>query len=106
MPRAHKRCSDPTCDNRMPCPAHKPPDRRPSRHHRGYGNDHDDRAAALRRQAASKQLPCALCNKPIDYTLRAPHPHSFAAHHTTRDKAGPIVQAHKRCNEIAGQPDA
>ena len=67
---------------------------------RGYGSTHQRRAAALR----GRGLPCSLCGQEIDYQLTAPHPHSFTAHHTTRDKSGPIAPAHRFCNEREGKP--
>lgn len=67
---------------------------------RGYGGEHKTRAAALRKE----RRPCALCGHGIDYTLHAPHPLSFTAHHTTADKRGPLDAAHRVCNERAGKP--
>lgn len=69
---------------------------------RGYGSNHQGRAAHLRAQC----LPCALCGHSIDYTLHAPHPLSYTAHHTTPHKDGPLVPSHRVCNERAGQPSS
>ena len=40
-----------------------------------YANGHARRA--LRRWWASQSLPCALCGRPIDYSLPAGHPMAF-----------------------------
>lgn len=69
---------------------------------RGYDAQHQRRAAALRKQGG----PCALCGNNIDYQLRSPDPWSFSAHHVTDDKRGPMVAAHRRCNERAGKPSS
>lgn len=90
----------------MPCPTHHVERFRPSRHQRGYDSEHSRRSDHLRQEAKDKGWPCVLCDRPIDFALRAPHPFSFAAHHTTRDKRGPLAPSHKRCNERAGQPTA
>jgi hypothetical protein len=105
VPRAKARCGRPDCDNPMPCPDHTDRGRtRSSRHSRGYDHVHDARAADLRRQSRLDDAPCCLCGEPIDYALRSPHPRSFVAHHTTGDKRGPLAPAHRRCNEIEGEP--
>jgi hypothetical protein len=78
---------------------------RPSAAARGYGGEHRRRALALRTRSQLDHAPCMLCDQPIDYALRAPHPLSFAAHHTTPDKLGPMVPSHRVCNERAGRPD-
>jgi hypothetical protein len=103
MPRAPKRCGRNGCDDLMPCEVHAPPPR-PSRQSRLYDAEHDRRAASLRAASDEHSAPCSLCAKPIDYSLRSPHPRSFVAHHTTRDKRGPLAPAHRRCNERAGEP--
>jgi hypothetical protein len=94
-------CGTPT-RGRTRCPVHTQTHRmqRASTTQRGYGSQHQARAALLRAQ----QLPCTLCGRDIDYALHAPHPMSYTAHHPTRDKAGPLLPAHRVCNEQAGQP--
>jgi hypothetical protein len=77
---------------------------RPTRAQRGYDSEHDRRAAQLRKTADEDDAACALCGGSIDYHRRSPDPMSFVAHHTTRDKRGPIEPAHRLCNERAGQP--
>ncbi len=110
MPRAPRRCTNAGCDELQPCTSHPPRDYRTersrygSRHERHYDAGHVKRAASLRQTAKVKRSPCELCGQPIDFALRAPHPKSFAAHHRTRDRNGPLGPAHKRCNEQAGQP--
>lgn len=51
---------------------------------------------------------CYICHRPIDYTLKAPHPYSFVVDETialarggtlTHDNSGP---AHRWCNAIKG----
>lgn len=59
--------------------------------------------AALR----ARRLPCAICGKPINYELRAPHPRSFSADHVdpvARGGAndGPLQAAHLGCNKRRG----
>lgn len=63
----------------------------------------------LRKRIASLGLPCALCGKPIDYSLPAGHPMSFEL-----DEGVPVSQggspidpsnvqpAHRVCNERKG----
>lgn len=77
---------------------------RPSTTARGYGSEHRKRAALLRAISSVQHAECLLCAGPIDYRLRSPHPLSFAAHHVTQDKHGPMVPAHRVCNEREGQP--
>jgi hypothetical protein len=105
VPRAISRCGRQGCDNPMPCPDHTDRGRtRSSRHSRGYDSEHERRAYVLRRESWLDDAPCSLCGDPIDYALRSPHPRSFAAHHTTDDKRGPLAPAHRGCNGIAGAP--
>jgi len=88
------------------CPAHTPAPRRPARPRgsttqRGYGwKDHVVRARALR----AERRDCCLCGEPIDYDAPKTSPRSFAAHHLTPDKAGPLDASHRVCNERAGPP--
>lgn len=67
---------------------------------RGYDAEYFRRRAAL----AKLRRSCCLCGTPIDYSLKAPHPGAFSAHHLTQDKRGPIDAAHLGCNESAGKP--
>jgi hypothetical protein len=77
---------------------------RPTRQARGYGTHYEHRRARLRATARAQRLPCALCDQAIRWDEAPPHPESFSAHHTTRDKRGPLVQTHLVCNIRAGQP--
>ena len=98
-------CGEPT--TRARCPAHALTDRRPTRHQRGYGTKHDARAHRLRAlcEANPSRAICALCGQPIDMRLRTPDPASFAAHHETRDRTGPLHPSHRICNIAAGRPE-
>lgn len=58
---------------------------------------------ALRRQAKKNNTPCALCHKPIDFTLHYTHPMSFTADHikavaTGGSMTGALQPAHRSCN--------
>lgn len=61
----------------------------------------------LRRE---QRQPCWLCDQPIDYTLRYPHPESFSADHVVPVEARPdlalvysnLRQAHLSCNKERG----
>lgn len=105
LPKPCLDCGAPT-RNGTRCPTHQAQADtqreavRPRRQSRGYNAEHERRAAALR----AKGLPCSLCGAPIMYNLRSPHPASFAAHHLTKDKRGPLAPAHRLCNELAGAP--
>ena len=56
--------------------------------------------AAVRAQRG----PCGICNQPIDYSLRTPHPDSFEVDHIIpRNRGGTDAldnkqAAHRRCN--------
>lgn len=73
-----------------------------------------DRAqAALRRvraDGARHNKPCCLCDQPIDYTLRYPHPMSCTVQHVKARSLHPELTwdptnwspCHARCNSAAG----
>ncbi|WP_028637728.1 HNH endonuclease [Nocardioides sp. URHA0032] len=57
-----------------------------------------------RRAIARTKPPCALCEQPIDYTLRSPDPMSFEVDHILAiDNGGPDTlgnkqASHRKCN--------
>ena len=61
-----------------------------------------------RKQIAKDQPPCALCGKPIDYTLRYPDAGSFVVDHIVSLYAGGTdtidnkQPAHRACNSAKG----
>ena len=61
-----------------------------------------------RRAIASGKPPCALCGKPIDYSLVYPHEQSYVVDHVVPlDAGGPDVldnkqPAHRGCNSAKG----
>lgn len=68
---------------------------------------YQDKAQALRRQVASRGLPCWLCGKPIDLSLPYTHPMSFTADHVHQLKDGGNIHgqlrpAHRSCNSKRG----
>lgn len=72
-------------------------------------NDHEytKRRDALKRRATLNQEPCALCLKPIDYTLHYLDAMAFTADHIESIKSGgrmlgPLQPAHRSCNSRKG----
>lgn len=71
------------------------------------------RTKALKRWARANGVPCALCGKPFDWSIKDyRHPMSFTADHVhamARGGAllGPLRPAHRRCNSArqAGDRD-
>jgi 5-methylcytosine-specific restriction endonuclease McrA len=58
-----------------------------------------------RRELAALGLPCWICRRPIDYTLKFPHPRSFSVDHVIElDRGGDLTDpanlrpACLRCN--------
>jgi 5-methylcytosine-specific restriction endonuclease McrA len=67
----------------------------------------------LLRRAMRLRLPCHLCGKPIDYSLRTPDPGSFEADHVSPHSLGGtddldnLRPSHRRCNRArSNRPDA
>jgi len=72
-----------------------------------YSNGH--RRRQLRKRVASLGLPCAICGKPIDYSLEPGHPMSYELDEKTPvalggDPLDPrnVQPAHRICNERKG----
>lgn len=61
-----------------------------------------------RAELRAKRLPCWLCGKPINYTLKAPEPASFSADHVDPvanggANDGELRAAHLGCNKKRGK---
>lgn len=76
-------------------------------------NDHSytKKRDALKRQCKANNKPCALCGKPIDYTLPYTHAMSFTADHIEAianggKMLGPLQPAHRSCNSRKGANQA
>jgi hypothetical protein len=73
---------------------------------RPYRDAHKD----FKKQCFARRARCWLCNEPIRYDLREPHPLSFCIDHVipVRDRPDLILEqtnwkpAHKRCNDSRG----
>jgi hypothetical protein len=72
-----------------------------------------DRARRQVAQRVRAGEPCALCQRPIDLSIKYPHDESFTVHHSTptsrlagRDHSGLWVPAHALCNKRAGASGA
>lgn len=62
-----------------------------------------DRQKALKRYVARHNVPCWICGRPIDTTLRAGDPMEFTADHVKElykggHLLGPLKPAHRGCN--------
>ena len=71
-----------------------------------------DRARRRIAQQVRAGEPCAICHRPIDLTLRYPHPEAFTVDHCTPTSLGgtddhdQLRPAHNRCNRLrSNQPD-
>lgn len=64
----------------------------------------------VRADGARHHKPCCICDGPIDYTLRAPHPQACSVQHLKARSLHPELTwepgnwapAHLRCNQQAG----
>ena len=72
-------------------------------------NANGHRRRQLRKRVASLGLPCALCGKPIDYTLAPGHPMSYELDEIVPlalggDPLDPsnVQPSHRSCNERKG----
>lgn len=80
-------------------------------HSTGYNprNANGHRRRELRKRVKSLGLPCAICGKPIDYSLPAGHPMSYELDEIVPVAlggdpldAGNVQPAHRICNERKG----
>lgn len=67
------------------------------------------RRTALRKRVAALGLPCAICHKPIDYSLPAGHPMSYELDEIVPVSKGGdpldpcnVQPAHRLCNQRKG----
>lgn len=68
-----------------------------------YSGDYSTRRGVLLNHAAVVGAPCAICGKPIDYTLKWPDPMSPTADHLVPgDPKSLLRPAHARCNSSRG----
>lgn len=72
-----------------------------------YANGH--RRRVLRQRVAAQGLPCAICGRPIDYSLPAGHPMSYELDEVVPVSRGGsptdprnVQPAHRICNERKG----
>jgi len=73
-------------------------------------SQHSARSNAYRKarlKLRAEQRDCWLCHRPIDYTLRYPHPWSFSADHVKPRSQGSgetehLEAAHLVCNQARG----